>query len=102
MASKASKWFHAGPKIGPSGHRNPQGGPKKPKPLQNPKKINDFGPLALSLPMGSRGRKKARRWHKRAPRDAESGHQTAPRARQERSKRPWRGDCLGLQTGCAD
>ena len=72
-----------GPKTAPRRFQVPAEPSKdpseRPEWLQNLKKINVFGLLAFSLPMGCGSVKMAPRWPKRAPRGAQEGPERAPR-----------------------
>ena len=77
------------PKTDPSALRALHGALQDAKPLKRLGKINVFGILAFSLPMGFGSLKMAPRWPKRAPRGAQEGRrrlQDRPRGAQERSK----------------
>ena len=64
---------------------------ERPEWLQNLKKVNVFGLLAFSLPMGCGSVKMAPRWPKRAPRGAQEGPERAPREPKSAPRPPQEG-----------
>ena len=59
-----------------------------PKSFKNQMNTNEFGRLALSLPMAFRGLNMAPRRPKRAPREAQDSPKTAPRAPKSAPRAP--------------